>query len=379
MRSFVAFGLGLLIALACRDAGDAPAAVQRDSAGIDIIENPDPETADSSTWVVDTVPFLVIGSLDGPEEHTFGRMAGFTRLSDGRIAIADAQTNRVSFFDSTGKFLGRTTGRGSGPAEFVNLNGLLRYPGDSLLVRDHEGGRLTLIDPYGVHVRRFRPQILSSRPPFKAGAPSLHGVFADGTLLLLDYRGASKQCGPEETMCEERAWFARVNSAGTVVAELGPLTTERSNLARRTSGPYVAWAVHGTRFYYADASTFEIRVFVGDSLTRIVRAKHEGARLAADLEGGSAHLGIEVDAVGNLWVRQHDPEWLRHPATFRSLWFVFDSSGALIHSVRFPPGVYQMRNAFEIGNDYVLGTGFDSLGVESARMYRLRKAALRNR
>jgi hypothetical protein len=388
--------------------------VIRDSAGITIVDNPDPLAADSSGWAVDTAPTLRIGTADGPEHYSFGRIAGFARLADGRIVIADGQANRIHFYDPGGKHLSTVGGPGSGPGEYINFSRLLTLPGDSLMAIDYEGGRVTVLDPRGKWIRTYRPSLSDGRER-RGTYPEPDLIFGDGTYLI---RQTVPTCQSDsDGVCEDKSVFIHARDT-SVIAEIGPMVSWRSErLQSRNGRPNVAsdkwlapvfFGVHGTRFFYADATTFEIRVYSGDGrLERMVRAAYEqrrpppptpGLRVAPganpreqavfdaflELERRStrpdrlrAYAGVELDAVGNMWVGEYRPHWIGISELGSSArWWVFDKDGVLRRAVRVPLSLWSPgrgSHRIEIGDDYLLGVTRDSLLVESLVMYRLRK------
>lgn len=148
---------------ACDRGGAGVSTTQvRDSAGIRIVENTDPWWDDGSAWRISDQPVLDIGSLDGSPEYEFGRAHGPVRLSDGRIAVADMQTNRISFFDSAGTFLHAAGGTGDGPGEFSQLYRLHRISDDSLMALN-PASLTSIFDARGEYVRRFSLEPVPSR------------------------------------------------------------------------------------------------------------------------------------------------------------------------------------------------------------------------
>lgn len=88
---------------------------------------------------------------------------------------------------------------------------------------------------------------------------------------------------------------------------------------------------------------------------------------------------LSVDGLGNVWVLKYDLPWSEEDYT----WEVFDPGGARVAEVSIPFEVLgdrlRVRQAImysrikEIGEDYVLITQFDELGVERVSKFRLVK------
>ena len=92
--------------------------VVRDSAGIRIIENPPPAERSRLGWRIGPEPTLTIGAVDGEAPYIFAYARAATRLSDGRIVVADYGSMELRIFDGeSGTHL--ATRGGVGEAEAV--------------------------------------------------------------------------------------------------------------------------------------------------------------------------------------------------------------------------------------------------------------------
>jgi hypothetical protein len=121
----------------------------RDSAGIEIVENyGEPLWRPGEEWRL--VEDLSIGMREGPPEYQFGRIGGFEELSDGRIVIADRMASELRYFSPEGRHLLSIGKQGQGPKEFgEGMLGVLRGPGDTLLVTDWRNQQVHRIAPDG--------------------------------------------------------------------------------------------------------------------------------------------------------------------------------------------------------------------------------------
>jgi len=395
------FGCTLLVMAApgCDDAAaptpDLPSVVVQDSAGIPIVTNAGLWVADSTALQIDSTRMVTIGELKGDEPYLFGRVVGAVRQTNGRILVADAHTENIRVFGPDGLFMERIGRPGEGPGEYANLHGLQRLEGDSLLAIDWESIRRNILSPEGDWVRS---QILRSLPVTRGIQSSAAAIFGDGTILA---REAIRGCvfpAPEGIMCADTARFHRVNEELEEIAEFGifpsgrrvtlrtgfPTNFGMGNLA--WGQPY--WFATGDRFYHVDGERFEVRVFRLDGeLDRIVRVdvplveadpedfnqptggsqfeEYRGRIQAAYLESEfPPHLpqveDLRVDRVGRIWLR----EWIVHAnQTDPPRWFVFAPDGELLYSLRQP-----LSRIHEIGEDYILGSSFDALGVERIQL-----------
>src|SRR5262245_20459797 len=130
----VARYLGFIVVCGASAGAAQPA---RDSAGIRIIENSKPAWAVGHEWKLSESPMLVLGDGKNPSER-FGRIVGVTRLSDGRIVVADESTLELKFFDASGRHLASVGGKGQGEDQFRGFRTVSRLTGDSIVVEAPE-------------------------------------------------------------------------------------------------------------------------------------------------------------------------------------------------------------------------------------------------
>lgn len=108
----------------------------RDSGGIRIVSYARND-APKQHWTLDSKPLLEIGGVADEGPTSFARIVGAARLSDGRIAVANAQPSEIRMFSASGAFL-RSLGRnGEGPGEFNQRLFRLLRADDSLIGIDN--------------------------------------------------------------------------------------------------------------------------------------------------------------------------------------------------------------------------------------------------
>ena len=78
------------------------------------------------------------------------------------------------------------------------------------------------------------------------------------------------------------------------------------------------------------------------------------------------HGALSADRQDCLWVEDY-----QRPGTENRAWNIFDADGVLAGRVRLP----ERFNPLEIGDDYVLGVGWDDLNVEFVRMFALTRGS----
>lgn len=386
-------GLVVLVLTGC-GAGERTAAVPvvRDSAGITIVESSVPVLAGGGVRI-SAAPELEIGVLEGEEAYQFTRVMGATRLSDGRIVVANAGTSELRFYDAGGRHLQSVGGQGGGPGEFQYMRSLWRVAGDSLLVWDLGSRRLSLFDGEGRFVTSY-----SVRPP--------EGMLSDGTLIGDVANRIFDPNTPRSGLHRLPQYLLRYTRGDEVLDTLGALPGTERHVHLAMSGGSISSievspppfgrttnvAVSGDLVYAGSADTYEVGVYrSGAGLERLIRlaraprevtpavieslkeerlgaARDAEARRAVEQQFASlefpeylpAYRAIRVDAAGVLWVEDY-----RLPGDEVARWQLFDREGGWLTTVELPT---QLR-VLEIGTDQMLGLWRDEWDVEYLRVY----------
>ena len=396
--------LVLLPALACQQHDTATSALQsqtRDSAGIQIIENPAPPAGSRLEWRIGPEPSLSIGRREGEDPDLLHRAMDATILADGRIVVANGGSAELRFFDSTGSHLASRGGQGEGPGEFDGLVSVAPWAGDSI-VAWYAGSRLgiSVFDSGGNYGRMIEINDGTQPGWLDPTAASVHGsilavyLWEDRDTLvlqLLDGEGAVRT-----SLGALPSWEPHLMHEGT----------EREMLYWKIFGREPVWGVWGDLVVFGVSNRYEIKAFGADgSLVRIVRREHRPrSPTPADLDdfiedrriryndsdpseyrsvpvaeyfpafasgpdplGGQRPGEIMTDAVDHLWIREYD---LPREERAAPLWTVFDPDGHVLGFVETPAGLM----IFEIGEDYILGHSMDELGVESIQVWPLERS-----
>ena len=372
----------------------------RDSADIRITENPRPPEGSRLPWRIGPEPTVSIGELEGEEPYMLHEAINFSRLSDGRIVVADYASSEVRMFDASGRHLVSWGGEGEGPGEFLTLTHAAPWPGDSIVAWYSSGLGISVFDSDGNYGRSF---VLQSGEEASWRRPRPIAVRADGTILSIN--------DPEDA---DTAVVEIWDADGALSASLGThpgreviVTTNEQGSRELKMTVYSRELVRGLwgDLVVASPTTrYEIRAFRGDgTLARIVRREHVlRAPTQADLEPyieeqlamyatipdlppaiaeqarksfGSTPLAktfpafstILSDAAGNLWVREYDFPREERPAP---LWTVFDPEGRVLGFIETPKGL----RIGQIGEDYILGHYRDELDIEYVQMWPLERS-----
>jgi len=380
---------------ACRGAEAGPAAVERDSAGVRIVENP-AALAERPLWTVAAEPALEIGLLEGAEPYQLSQVQSARRLSDGRIVIANGGTHDLRFFDAAGTHLTSAGREGEGPGEFKGLGLVIVLPGDTLAAYDWNLRRVSFFDPGGGFVR-------SVGFDYPAGFPTPLGRFGDGAWLCT--RAFTFSPGNDGSeIVRDTVPFLVFDPSGTLRDSIGRFpgtefyVRSSGHNAFASSLPFgrtTEAAVIGDRFYAGHTARYEIARYTPAGGTELILrldrapvavtaddlARYKAERLAdadatfrqqtaRNLEDMPypatfpAFADLMVDPDGNLWALDFS-----RPGDERRRWVVFAADGRARGAVETPPGL----RVLDIGRDYVLGVWQDDLDVEHVRRYELRR------
>ncbi len=360
-------------------------------------------------WSVSLEPSVVIGGPDEREEYLLEQVMGATRLTDGRIVIADAGSEQVSFYDSLGTHLFTVGGEGEGPGEFIGIQHLRRSPGDTLLVLSRKPG-LTWLSPEGQYVRGERFN-LGGAAQVSCRFLGYWDLLSDGSLVTAMPDNFAKAFCPPPPPSPFRETGLIVRST-TYDGGLDTLTIlpgiERDWPHYRVYGRNLVLTYGPDRVYAGDTGSDEILVlsFEGDTLDSLPspfearpipsRAMRERRRRLTQPDGteqlGSAYLYPETyprfgrllaDAEGFLWVMAYpdlaNPELsglVGQNLTFTFVvgeggdwWRILDRNGRVVSQIRTAPGFFPL----EIGGDYILGISKDELDVQAVKLFQLNR------
>jgi hypothetical protein len=404
-RAVIRCSVLLLLPLAaCEAAGGESSSgfAARDSAGIQIAESTAPAWSDGQGWTLSAKPTLDIGVVEGAPEYQFTRVTGALRLADGRLAVANAGSQEIRFYDAAGKYLRTAGGQGGGPGEFRGLGAIQLLRGDSIFAFDIMQQRLSVFTPEGDFVRSASLE----RTP-DGGMPFATGALRDGSLVA---RVIGTAGGATDGLQRRSETYFHYSADGKMLDTLSVQPgSERFVQTQSGGGDIMSMSittplfghtqlasVNGERAVFGDNESYELAVYTPDgALERLVRRRQEPrpvtddaleALLKTRLDRISdpgrrqtmersyreiphpstmpSYEAILLDDGGNLWVHEFQPTPVTPPA-----WTIFDPEGRMLGSVSLPDRFRPMQ----IGNDFVLGVWSDDLDVQHVRMYRLEK------
>ena len=407
-----------LVTLACsggaewgRDRSDdtllaAPPTI-RDSAGVTIVENAEPQWAPGSEWQVGGL-LTSIGEVTGEPAYELFRVLDATRQSDGTVAVGNSSTGEIRFFRQDGTFIRTVGSTGGGPGEFRGsraLRALRRVAGDTLVAWDIYGQSVSVFAPEGEFVRSFRLDGPAQQHFFA-------GIFGDRSILMrvfergwegpvdnlpegLRRRNISLHYyGVDHTLTNSLRDIPDSDAFQARWGSQGMMTTE-APFGRRTT-----INVGGSKTYIATGDSDEIAVrdrsgklqmlirrtmepiaVTSEMIRRDRDARISGEsdeleassveprvmRMIADLPYPSVlppYSDTVLDSELNLWVEE-----FRVTADDPTDWSVFDNEGIWLGRVTLPRGL----GIFEIGADYILGKSVDDMEVERVEVYELVK------
>jgi len=408
------------------DPAGTSALMVRDSAGIRVVENDlSPAWEPDAGWRLADTPSVRIGDFEGPPHVAFGYALAPSRLSDGRIVVADRQVNHIHFYDSAGAHL-QTVGRsGRGPGEFSQIWRMYRIQGDSLMVLNPTT-LTSIFSPEGEFTRRYELDPVPGRPNIW-----WKGRFPDGSMLGFslseegtEYVQDSGAEGGRRIVRPDRGPFYRDSLLHFLYTPEGELIDSLMKIPgqwlgeNRTFAPSEAYRVDGEYFYTSPGNVVAIHRWRWLSepvepsstapagliqLEQIVRRPplndtritdamvdevHEGIRdryrMLADrgipMAGAAREIemlqlpeslpahgnALRIDPDGNLWLLEY-----RRDTSAPQEWSVFGSDGRWLGVVETPPTF----TVNEIGRDYILGVNRDEFDVQYVEMYDLIRPA----
>ena len=372
---------------------DAPLLVQRDSAGVQIVEAMRPLWGDAGGWSIEPDPLVDLSLSGSGTSHEFFRVRDFRQRPDGSLVVADRGSQEVRLYSSSGEFQGSVGGAGDGPGEFRNL-WQVEPAAEDILVLDQRG-RITVFAPDLGPTRTF---------DVAARAFDLHDL-SDGTVVVEVF--SYTETPPGTQVIRSSAALLRYDLSGARIDSLGEIAgaeeVYREIGERSISGDPLFpreghLAANGDVILLGSADLMEVReLSVTGDVVRILRipdyplsltdeevAAEREALFDVELPPGAtfppfmrqfieelptpaarpAYSDILVDPSGAIWLELYRG---RSEQDRPQAWLVLDADGTWLGTVDAPDGFAVM----DITMDAVLGVWRDELGVEHPQVLTL--------
>ena len=333
-----------------------------------------PSATSTGTLAISSTPTLDISANGDTGQVQMERITGATRLSGGRLAVADRGASNISFFDSLGHRLRVVGRRGSGPGEFRDLVSISQCAPDTLFAWDRMHARMTVLDSAGNYLKDMRVP----------GDPVQISCDRSGILAILSMAANSSMADPVV-----RGAIILSTPEGDSLRSLLPITLATN----RPLGPKTSIAMAHDVLYVGTAESSFVATYGSDG-RRLGSVPLELTRLRATQATYDAAIDELVSALREAASRAHSkkllestpmPEYL--PAYRRilagpggSLWVVvsplgedktdikaWSAGGHPLTTIHLPHDV----DVFEVGADYILGAYSDSASVPHLAMYKL--------
>lgn len=382
----------------------------RDSAGITIVENAAPKWGPGEGRRIADRPTL---DLAGPPGGNFGEVITATRLSDGRLLVADGRPPVLRYFTAEGRWLYDVGSATDGRNALRSIFHLSLGRADTVAVYDVAQLRVMLVDPNGA-IAGFiavAPELV----PANSNGYLPHGLTPDGRYLLqrdevaFPFTGAVGEVRPDSTTL---FWLARegtlTDSTGRLQAGqifgfavdrggseplIAPLARPFGGSLRVGMGSELVW--------YGEGHRWELRGVDGRGrVARIIRLAQPAVALTPALRDtfiarfrslrtgpdagmvqrqfaagiGDAPFPDTLPAFTDFFVGHDSTFWVQHAGLLEGragdaslTWTVVGPDGTWLQEITMPEGFRPTA----AGKDWVVGLWRDTQGAVHARLYPL--------
>lgn len=376
-----------------------------DSAGVQIVTHPAGYEKSLPVWTV-TKMIVEIGASND-RGHDLDLVRGATRLSDGRIVVANGGSRELRFFDRDGAYLSASGRQGQGPGEFVSLVILQRLAGDTLAAIDGDLRRMSIFSPAGAFLRSLPAAYRGEREHGSANGLLANGRMVGGSFSDDVETGVA---GPVQRRPFAVVLFGvhekRVDTVAVVPGleryeGLGHAFGKQFPTSFGLQfGRQSVYTTDGVRIYIGTNEPEGIRVYnVEGQLLRLIRSESppepvttqdRERREREELEAFERRRSPEQSKAE--WLK--DRESVRYAKVFPDYerlligidgtlwqervrraneeagWFIVnDSTGKVVARVRYPDNF----RPYEVGPNEIIGRWLDADGVSHVRAYRVRR------
>ncbi len=369
----------------------------RDSAAITIVENSIDTARARAGWAIDSVPTLIIGGLDAPEDQQLFQVRGGRRLPDGRIVVMDGGSGELRIYDATRELVRKHGRKGEGPGEFMEARLVGGVGGDTLIVYDSRLRRVSHLHADDGFIRSY--QIGAEG----GGYPVAIGITSDGGLAVGGGMRFSSDEGFPSGAVRPNSRYVTLAPDGSVRGDWGEVPAREMfarvgpgsfNVSSLPFGRATVAAAAPDRLWLGTGDAWEINVYTLDAaLTRIVRFDRTQERVTDELRAAALEEQLEdaaddaaeqsirsqfrdmpspdlvppyqvmtIDALDHVWIG----EYVLPGETVRN-YTIVDAEGRAAGRITLPP----RTSPLDIGADYLLGLTRDDLDVEQLTLWRL--------
>jgi len=270
-----------ILLAACGSGEQAPRTLitERDSAGITIVEHPAEAMAALPTWTIEIEPARVLRDTIG-----LTAVGLAVQWSDDRVVLRDNGLRGLWVFRFDDDLATPLARPGQGPGEVQYVSVVQRLEGDTLLVFDYSGRRLSVFAPDGrfvrsrrypafadgatVRVRHLMPdgRLLGTTAPRSVPRTDMQGILRRDTIAIAGFRAL-------ENMTDAFA----VDTIALVPDDLvfNKLSEIRGEASPETYvvhfGPSTYFASDGPSLWVGTNERVELRRYERDTLRQLVR------------------------------------------------------------------------------------------------------------
>jgi hypothetical protein len=337
---------------------------------------------------------FTIGVRGGSRERELFGVVGATLTNSRHVLLADAGSNQVRLFDSTGAQIAAGGRKGSGPGEFRYIAWVGRCSDSLVVVQDAGLNRLSYFSLSGefVELKNLPVGFNFEKPVGCVGTTRLFVLINQPKLILREgglvrTPAALVQLDLHTMRADSLGAYEGTDhyfskrAGGFVEQPFGRATLAAFGRNRIFVGSNDRGVVESYDRFGGDPRVIEFRAarrtvtrsdratFVTTRLTRepFLRTRKLLERVLADApvpKHMPAFEELAADAEDHLWVKLYD-----RSDDSLSAWFVFRPDGQVVSQVRVPRGLQLL----EIGSDYVLGLLRDDDGVERVQVFQRTK------
>lgn len=323
-----------------------PEPVVRDSAGVRIVSHPPSE---GPLLSVAEAPRLRVG-LDSADSLTLFGVVGGALLPDGGVLAADAGNYRLIRWSRAGRVLEILGRQGAGPGEFQNIS-WLQLTDAGVAVYDARTRRISWFELGRGFVKSVRFAVERPDPPSAnavtaSGAPFAVLNGSDFVGYAMAYAQPKGQAGPLPLLGDLSVFdstSARSRPIGTfmLLEWYEDPGNDRFPIANRMETPRLHWSARGALLAISDAVGHRVSIVESGRLETVILESR--SRLPFEPDSIPAEYALAADSLQAYRAVLVDGErriWLESTATSDrepTTWRVFTADGTKLAELQLPP------------------------------------------